>query len=140
MLSSLSNDSAVAPAAYSVGTRQSAWPTLLVVDTDVEMTRRIACHFEKRGIHVAAITSFAEARELFYRCKTWTYIVSNCHLPDATGVELQDWLQAQGCNTPVLLTSANPHYGAGGSGSNFLAKPFSMETLENVIRRRGPAS
>src|SRR5262245_20767889 len=107
MLSSLSSDG-VADPVYSIGTRQSAWPTLLVVDTDVEMTRRIVCHFEKRGFHVAATTSFAEAREMFYRCKTWSYVVSDYHLPDATGVEVHDWLRAQGCDAPMLLISGNP--------------------------------
>ena len=137
MLSSFSTDSVADPAAFSHGPRQGAWPTLLVVDTDVETTANIVRHFERRGYPVAAGTSFAEARALFYRCKTWTYIVSDYHLPDATGIELHDWIREQGCNTPVLLVSGNPHYDSGAAGFDFLAKPFSMETLEKLVRR-GP--
>jgi DNA-binding response OmpR family regulator len=113
----------------------SAWPTLLVVDTDDEITRTLVCFFEKRGFHVAAGTSFADVRRFFHRRKNWTLIISDYHLPDATGAELCDWVQEQGCNAPVLLMSGSPHGAGLCAGYAYLPKPLDLEKLEAYVRK-----
>ena len=109
-------------------------PTLLVVDSDVEMARTLVCFFEKRRFHVAAGSSLADAKMFFHRRKSWTLIIADCHLTDGTGEELYDWIREQGCDAPVLLMSASPHCASAYAGVDFLAKPFPMEKLEAYVR------
>lgn len=111
-----------------------AWPTLLVVDTDLQVTGSVVCFFERRGFHVAAATSLAEAKPFLHRRKNWTLIISDYHLPDGTGVEFFDWIREQGCESPVLLTSGSPHFSALCGEIAFLPKPFSLEKLESYVR------
>jgi two-component system OmpR family response regulator len=88
----------------------------------------------KRGFHVAAGSTLAEARDFLHRRKTWTLVIADYHLPDGNGIELCDWLDAQGCRAPVLLMSASPHGYALCSGLAFLPKPFPIEQLEEFVR------
>jgi DNA-binding response OmpR family regulator len=133
MLSGLLPDSAVAHASLRSQTQIGAWPTLLVVDSDVEMARTLVCFFEKRRFHVAAGHSLADAKTFFHRRKNWTLIISDCHLADGTGGELCDWIRDQGCDSPIVLMSSSPHCGAFGD-VDFLPKPFPMEKLEEFVR------
>jgi DNA-binding response OmpR family regulator len=134
MLSGLLSDSPVAHAPVRAHAQPCAWPTLLVVDSDVEMTRTLVCFFEKRRFHVAAGNSLADAKAFFHRCKSWTLIISDYHLADGTGGELCDWLRDQGCDAPMLLMSSSPHCGAFAGDVDFLPKPFTLEKLEAFVR------
>ncbi|MBL9209361.1 MAG: response regulator transcription factor [Opitutaceae bacterium] len=108
----------------------TAWPTILLVDSDVALVRTLVCHLERRGFHVAAAASLAEAREYLHRRKSWTLVISECHLPDGTGWELHSTLKEQGLTTPFLLLSSSPFSATLCAGADFLAKPFSPAKLE----------
>jgi two-component system response regulator PilR (NtrC family) len=116
-------------------THQGAWPTLLIVDSDSEMLRTLVCFFEKRGFHVAAGTTLAEARAFLQRRKAWTLVISDYHLPDGTGLELLGWVREQaGATTPVLLMSGSAHAATLCAGVDYLAKPFPLAALETRVR------
>ena len=112
----------------------SVWPTLLVIDSDSEMLQTLVCYFEKRGFHVAAGASLAEAKVFFHRRKTWTLVVADYHLPDGTGWELCCWIRDQANATPVLLMSGSAQAALLCAGTDYLAKPFPLETLEHRVR------
>jgi DNA-binding response OmpR family regulator len=117
----------------------ASWPTILLVESDLALVRTLVCHLERRGFHVAAAASLAEAREYLHRRKSWTLIVSECHLPDGTGWELQAALKEQGVKTPFLLLSSSPFSATLCAGADFLVKPFSPAKLEarvNVLTGR----
>lgn len=117
------------------GASPSAWPTLLVVDNDPEMLETLVCYFEKRGFHVAASTTLAEAKMLFHRCKTWSLVMADYHLPDGTGWELCCWVRDQArCAAPCLLMSGSPQGATLCAGADYLAKPFRLEALEQRVR------
>lgn len=118
------------------GARAAVWPTLLVVDNDTEMLQTLVWYFEKRGFHVAACATLAEAKTYFSRCKTWTLVISDYHLPDGTGLELHGWIndQVRHAAPPFLLMSGSMKCSALCAGVDFLAKPFRPETLELHIR------
>jgi DNA-binding response OmpR family regulator len=121
------------------GAHFPAWPTLLVVDSDTEMLRTLVCYFEKRGFHVAAATTLADAKGLFHRCKTWSLVIADYHLPDGTGWELSCWMNDQArCAAPMLLMSGSPNCATLCAGADYLAKPFSLEALEQRVRRLLP--
>lgn len=140
MLSGLLPESVSELASVHGGARLNTWPTLLVLDTDEEMSRTLVCFFEKRGFHVAAGASFAELRDFFFRRKNWTLIIADYHLPDGTGAELCQWVRDQGGDTPVLLMTASPYAATLCAGNDYLEKPFPIERLEayvhSVQRRR----
>ena len=110
------------------GAQLSAWPTLLVVDSDIEGTQSLVCFFEKRGFHVAPCETLAEAKDVFQRRKNWTLVIADYHLPDGTGTELCLWIQQQSGDTPFLLMSGSPHFSALCEESDFLAKPCSSRS------------
>ncbi len=112
------------------------WPTLLVVDADMEMLGTVVCHFEKRGFHVAAAGSVAEAKDFCHRRRNWTLAISDYHLPDGTGWELCCWIQEQpGWEAmPFLLTSGSINCSTLCTTAAFLPKPFRLESLEQRVR------
>jgi len=112
----------------------AAWPTVLVVDPDVNVVRTLVCYLEKRGFHVAAGATFADVKEFVYRRKNWTLVIADYHLRDGTGAELSDWLESQRCNAPLLLMSDSPRAAALCAGLDYLQKPFPLERLEEYIQ------
>jgi DNA-binding response OmpR family regulator len=134
MLSGLLRESLPEHAMVPGGPELSGWPTLLVVDHDVEMLQTLICYFEKRGFKVAAARTFSEAKTHFHRRKSWSLVVADYHLPDATGRDLASWVQAQSQTVPVLLMSGSPQSATLCAGADYLAKPFRLETLEKQVR------
>lgn len=112
------------------GPESTMWPTLLVVDFDVEMLQTLVCYFEKRGFHVAAARTLGEAKTQFHRRKAWSLVIADYHLPDGTGRELASWIQEQARFVPVLLMSGSPQSATLCAGADYLPKPFRLETLE----------
>lgn len=119
----------------SGGANVAAWPTLLVVDGDPEMRLTLTCYFEKRGFHVAAGGSLAEAKTFLQRRKAWSLVLCDYHLPDGTGMELMCWARDQaGSTTPFLLMSGSLNIAALCQGVDYLAKPFAAAALETRVR------
>lgn len=124
-------ENALTPSAAGTG----VWPTLLIVDNDPHMLHTLVCYFEKRGFHVAASATMAEARTFLHRRKAWTLVIADYHLPDGTGLELFWCVRDQaGVATPVLLMSGSAQAAALCAGIDYLAKPFSLADLERRVR------
>lgn len=114
----------------------TVWPTLLVVDDDQAMLQALVWFFEKRGFHVAAAGTLAEARVFFQRHKSFSLVVSDYHLPDGTGAEFCWWLREQARESPPFLLMSGSQMGTVTcpEGVDFLAKPFTLEDLESRVR------
>jgi DNA-binding response OmpR family regulator len=113
------------------------WPTLLVIDNDAEMLRTLTCFFEKRGFHVAAAATVAEAKTYFQRRLHWTMVIADYHLPDGNGWDFCAWMREQRAgqsSTPFLLMSGGTHAATVCPEIDFLAKPFGIEELEQRVR------
>lgn len=135
MLPGLLRDSLPENAMLSGDGRTVSWPTLLIVDSDTEMLQTLVCYFEKRGFHVAASVTVADAKTFFHRCKHWTLVVSDYHLPDGTGLDLCSWIREQaGAAPPFLLMSGSPNCANLCASIEYLAKPFPLEALESRVR------
>jgi DNA-binding response OmpR family regulator len=109
---------------------------LLVVDSDPEMLRTLTCFLEKRGFHVAAASTLAEAKIYFQRRPHWTMVIADYHLPDGDSAELCTWLRTQpgAASVPVLLMSGSPRAAALVPEIELLAKPFRIDELEERMR------
>lgn len=114
----------------------ASWPTLLVVDDDPAMLQALAWFFEKRGFHVAAAATLAEARAFYQRHMSFSLVVSDYHLPDGTGAEFCWWLREEMRATPPFLLMSGSLVGTVTcpEGVEFLSKPFTLEDLESRVR------
>jgi DNA-binding response OmpR family regulator len=134
MRDGINRDSLRAPAVSSFGTPLKGWPSLLLVDDDPQMLQALACLFERRGFHVAAAATVAEAKLLFPRHKTWMLVIADYHLPDGNGWEFCCWLRDQTASPPpCLLMSGHVHAEALCAGAAFLPKPFTVAELESRV-------
>jgi DNA-binding response OmpR family regulator len=118
------------------GAGLDTWPTLLVIDSDLEMLRTLSCFFEKRGFHVAAAANVSEAKSYFYRRPRWTMVIADYHLPDGTGWDFCAWMRERphAHMTPFLLMSGGLHARSICPEVDFLAKPFRIDELESRVR------
>ena len=98
------------------------------------MLRTLVCYFEKRGFHVAATTTLAEAKTYFHRRRAWTLVLADYHLADGNGWELCTWVREQARETPVLLMSGSPSAAMLCEGFDYLTKPFPLDALEVRVR------
>lgn len=104
---------------------------VLIVDDDGAMLAALGLFFERRGFHAVVAASLGTAKSLARKWPGWTLVVSDYHLPDGSGLELEAWLRAQPfAPAPQFLLMS----GSGGpelpfAGVEFLAKPFTMQDL-----------
>jgi FixJ family two-component response regulator len=110
---------------------------IAVVDDDASFLRSIGRLLRSVGY---AVKTFGSAREFLAslpgcspRC-----VVLDIHMPEMTGLELQDWLAAQGSCVPVILMTAydtpQTRQRAHEAGSfGLLLKPFDKQALLDAV-------
>jgi len=110
---------------------------VFVVDDDASVRRAI-----ERLLHSAgyAVRSFASAYELIAAMRTWRprCLIIDVRMPDCTGLELADMLQAAPDPAPVIFITGHGDIEmavrAMKTGAvDFLAKPFDDEALLGAI-------
>jgi two-component system response regulator FlrC len=112
---------------------------LLVVDDEPQMLIAINETLRRNGYSVTTAGSGMEAlcklREKYYRL-----VITDMRMPEVSGLELLRKIKTMAPQTPVVLLTAYGtiqnavdamRYGA----YDYLLKPFSSESLENVVRR-----
>jgi DNA-binding response OmpR family regulator len=122
-------------------------PLLLLVDDDVQLTRRLASYMQNHGFRTRVANSIDEAREAMHELQP-DLVVLDWNLPGRDGLsQLIKW-RATGRQTPVLMLSGNVsanHRIAGlrGGADDYLTKPFDINELvariEALLRRTVPA-
>jgi FixJ family two-component response regulator len=110
---------------------------IAVVDDDVSFLRSVGRLLRSAGY---TVETFDSAREFLASLDSSSpqCLVLDVHMPGMTGLELQDWLAAQGCRLPIIFvtaydtpqTQAHAHR-AGSFG--LLLKPFHKTALLNAI-------
>jgi FixJ family two-component response regulator len=106
---------------------------IAVIDDDISVRRAAKTLLSSLGYTTA---TFQSAEEFLASggLEQTACLVTDVHMPGMSGVELQDYLIANGDLTPVIFLTAFPEdalrarvFGAGAFG--FLTKPFSAESL-----------
>ena len=115
----------------------SASPLIAVVDDDASFLRSVGRLLRSVGY---AVKTFGSAQEFLAslpgsspRC-----VVLDIHMPQMTGLELQDWLAAHGSCVPVILmtgydTPQTRQRARQAGGFGFLVKPFAKQALLNAV-------
>lgn len=122
-------------------------PLLLLVDDDVQLTRRLATYLQGQGFRTLVSNSAEEARTVMTAAQP-DLVILDWNLPTRDGLsQLANW-RAAGTRTPVLMLSGNVsanHRIAGlrSGADDYLTKPFDINELvariEALLRRIVPA-
>ena len=119
-------------------------PKLLVVDDDKLILDCFRYAFPPEQISIETAVSVAEALAIF-RQQTFDIVVADIRLPDASGLQLLQNLQAIDCRVPVILMTghgtASTAIEAMRCGAfEYLLKPLDLDVLQAVIDRALEAS
>jgi len=112
---------------------------LLVVDDEPQMLIAIQETLKQRGYRVTSAGSGMEAlRKL--RDKYYQLVITDMRMPEVSGLDLLRKVRNLSPQTPVILLTAygtvqNAVDAMRDGAYDYLLKPFSSESLENVVRR-----
>lgn len=105
---------------------------ILIVDDDAAMAETCSMMLESHGFDVNVAASGAEALAKI-RCTTHELVISDCAMPEMSGLELSERLRADPSTAqlPILLMSGSLRceVARGASYDGFLRKPFLAEIL-----------
>lgn len=110
---------------------------LLIVDDDLEISRRLAALLENRYEVICASTGFEALEELKYGL--FDLVLLDLRMPGLDGRGFLSEMRRRNDTAPVIVLSADPNVGkvAREMGvGDYLQKPFEVEELEALIERR----
>lgn len=111
--------------------------TVLVVEDDRIYARTIANWLVKNGVDARYVLSVNAAKEFIAGCET-CLVLSDYHLQDGNGVELLEWMKANGYRMPFLIMTG---YGdipgaveaVKKGATDYLPKPIRTEKVREMI-------
>ena len=114
-------------------------PRLLVVDDDTLILDCFRYAFPPEQILLATAATATDALSLF-REQSFDAVITDVQLPDSSGLQLLQDLQALDCKVPVILMTghgtANTAIEAMRRGAfEYLLKPLDLDALQSVIDR-----
>lgn len=110
---------------------------LLIVDDDLEISKRLAALLEDRYTVIRATTGFEALEELEHG--PFDLVLLDLRMPGLDGRGFLSEMRRRHEHPPVVVLSADPNVGkvAREMGvADHLQKPFNMEDLEALIERR----
>lgn len=126
----------------------SAPASILIVDDDEPLTRRLSQHLASLGYAVTVADTAVKARQAVLMGLPGV-VVLDWNLPDHDGLQLLAEWRNKGLTLPVLMLSANVSTAHRVSGlragaDDYLVKPFDVSELlarlEALLRRSAPTS
>jgi DNA-binding NtrC family response regulator len=114
-------------------------PHILVADDDRAIRMTLEAGLALNGFLVTAVSSGREAIEAV-RKKSFAAVVCDIFMPDGDGMEVVRELGAIGPQTPIILITAQGSidltvHALSEGASDFIAKPFEIGALVNLLRR-----
>lgn len=111
---------------------------IAVVDDDASFLRSVGRLLRSAGY---GVEMFGSAREFLATLPSGQpqFLVLDVHMPEMTGLQLQENLAAQGCQVPIIFMTAydtpqtREHAGRPGS-MGLLLKPFDKQSLLDAIQ------
>jgi DNA-binding NtrC family response regulator len=115
----------------------SQGPVVLVVDDDPQLRTAILRVLRSAGIAAAAARNSADALDTIRRSNSIFVLLTDIILPRGSGLELAGLAVAFRPELRVIYMSGHPedpHVKALKGQSNFLQKPFDIESLVSMVR------
>jgi FixJ family two-component response regulator len=115
------------------GSEMSEVPLISIVDDDALARDGIGTLLESLGYTVITFTSAEHFLQSDVIAET-TCLINDLQMPGLSGLQLQEALKSQGCQTPVILITAYPNEqqrkrALDNGAIGFLSKPFDEESL-----------
>jgi two-component system, NtrC family, response regulator PilR len=112
-------------------------PTALVVDDEPDIRELLAMTLERMDIDARTCANIAAAKEQLGR-RDFQLCLTDMRLPDGDGLELVEWIQAQGLRTPVAVITAHGNVETAvralKSGAfDFISKPVDVRALRKIV-------
>ena len=115
---------------------------VLAVDDDAFARRHLAIQLSKLGHEVTAAGSVSEAQSILIRERSSTFdcLVTDCFMPEQTGLDLLSWLWKHDYTLASIIVSGNSDedlvvQALGGGASAFIRKPVSLNDLEQALSK-----
>jgi two-component system response regulator PilR (NtrC family) len=114
-----------------------AQPLALVVDDEPDIRELLALTLERMDVEAVTCANVATARQRL-ASRDFQLCLTDMRLPDGDGLELVQWMQAQGLRTPVAVITAHGNvetavralkYGA----FDFISKPLDVQVLRKLV-------
>lgn len=125
---------------------KSASLTVLVAEDEVLLRLMISDHLRECGFNVLEAANGDEARKIMGAIDHVDVVLSDVHMSTpAEGLELAQWLGQSYPALPVILTSGSATIAAAGvwkahaNVTDFVPKPYVVETMERLVRTRAAA-
>jgi CheY-like chemotaxis protein len=129
-------------------TTKKAVPLVLVIDDDLSHARLLEVLAETLNVRVHAVLSCKEAMAVLAQAQ-FDLILMDWRMPEVDGCactrQVRAWGELQGVRLPIIAVSAyntEAHVQAclDAGMDDFLAKPFTLEQLQETLRRWQPQS
>jgi two-component system, NtrC family, response regulator AtoC len=112
--------------------------SLLLVEDEPLLRRRIASHLDKQGVEVTAVETLAEAREAL-RNMSFDFALLDVNLPDGRSLSLLDEKSIPASVIAVVMTAEGGVAGAVEAmrrgAADYLVKPFDLDELRVRLAR-----
>jgi len=111
--------------------------TALVVDDEPDLCELLAMTLEQMQIRTDTCGDVSSARQLL-RDGDYQLCLTDMRLPDGDGLELVEWIQAQGMPTPVAVITAHGNVETAVralklGAFDFLSKPLDLQALRKLV-------
>lgn len=115
--------------------------SLLLLEDEPLLRRRIAAHLGKNGVDVTTVGTLAEARQAL-RGLEFDFALLDLHLPDGQGLALLDDNSIPASAVTIIMTAEGGVAGAVEAmrhgAADYLVKPFDLDELAvRLLRARG---
>jgi two-component system response regulator PilR (NtrC family) len=112
-------------------------PKALVVDDEPDICELLAITLERMGISADTCGDVTAARNNLAKHE-YQLCLTDMRLPDGDGLELIEWMQAQGLRTPVAVITAHGNVETAVralklGAFDFISKPVDLEDLRKLV-------
>jgi cyclic di-GMP phosphodiesterase len=118
----------------------SSAPRVLVVEDEVSIQELLCAVLRRDGLEVRAVGTRREAQEAVEREPAFDVAILDVQLPDASGVELLEWLVENEPTIQVVMSTGDGNLETvrrcmRAGTYDYLLKPFDIKTLTQTVRR-----
>ncbi|MGI9343491.1 MAG: sigma-54-dependent transcriptional regulator [Gammaproteobacteria bacterium] len=112
-------------------------PLALVVDDEPDICELLAMTLDRMSIEAQTCGDVTSARELL-REQSFDLCLTDMRLPDGDGLELVEWMQASGMDTPVAVITAHGNVETAVralklGAFDFISKPLDLSSLRKLV-------
>lgn len=112
-------------------------PLALIVDDEPDLCELLAITLERMQIDAETCGDVSTARSLLGE-RDFQICLTDMRLPDGDGLELVDWIQAQGLTTPVAVITAHGNVETAVralklGAFDFISKPLDLQSLRKLV-------